>query len=159
MMDYKSLVESAVKNGGNEKAMWASVDVTNEIMGYLQEKDPAMYNCFMRKSYEAMHGKHYNQYFAEQDVAKIHYTDIEGKEHHRAYWTVEQIKEATVAAGYKFPAGTTDWDKFVAFNAAYADFSKKFDEKQILCIGYLFFFADEDWKSDGKIWDYMGMNK
>lgn len=157
MNNYKTMVETAVKNGSGEKAMWASVDVTNEIMLYLKDKDPMAYDSFMRKSYEAMCGKHYNQYFAEQDVSKLHYTDAEGKEHHGAYWTVEQVKEAT--AEFKHPSGTTDWDKFVAYNAAHADFSKKFEDKDVLCIGYLFFFADEDWKGEGKIWSYMNINK
>ena len=34
MMDYKQMVETAVKNGGGEKVMWSSVDVANEIMHY-----------------------------------------------------------------------------------------------------------------------------
>lgn len=157
MMDYRKMVETAVKNGSGEKAMWASVDVASEVMGYIYEKEPAMYDKFMRRSYESMCGKHYNQYFAEHDVAKLHYTDAKGIEHRGPYWTVEQVKDAT--ATMKFPAGTTEWDKYVAMNASYADFSKKFDDEAILCIGYLFFFADEDWKGEGKIWEYMSMNK
>ena len=156
MIDYRHMVETAVKGGGGEKAMWASVDVTNEIMGYLMHKEPAMYDKFLRKSYEAMHGSHYNQHFAEEDVAKLHSIDKEGKERHGAYWTMEQIKEAT--ADKKFPAGTTDWDKFVAMNAAWHDFSKKFEDKDVLCIAWLFYFADEDWKGEGKVWEYMSMN-
>lgn len=159
MMDYKQMVETAVKSGSGEKAMWASVDVTNEIMSYLLQDNPAVYEKFLRKSYEAMYGKHYNQHFAEEDVAKLRYTDKEGKEHHGGYWTMQQIIEATTALGYKFPAGTTDGDKFVAFNAAYADFSKRFEDKDVLCIGHLFYFADEDWKGEGKVWEYMSINK
>ena len=55
-----------------------------------------------------------------------------------------------------FPSGVNKWDKLVAYNAAYADWSKKFDDAQILDIAYLFYFADEDWKHPStKVWDYM----
>lgn len=157
MNNYRTMVETAVKNGSGEKAMWASVNVTSEVMEYLKEKDQSMYNHFMRKSYEAMCGKHYNRFFAEEDVSKLHYTNKDGEERHGAHWTLEQVLEAT--DGYEYPEGTTEYDRYVAYNAAYADFSKKFDDEQVLCIGYLFFFADEDWKGEGKIWSYMGMNK
>jgi hypothetical protein len=156
-MNYRQLVEEAVKSGSGEKAMWASVDVTNELMEHLEHQHPDLYEHYMRKSYETIHGKHYNRYFAEEDVSKLHSTDKEGKEHHGAYWTLEQIKEAT--AGKKFQAGVTDWDKFVAYNAAWHDFCKKFTDEEILCIAWLFFFADEDWKGDSKVWDYMAMNR
>lgn len=157
MIDYRQMIETAVKNGGGDKAMWSSVDLVNELMGYMHEHHIDMYHHYMRKSYEALYGKHYNKEFAEEDVARLHYTDKEGKEHYGAHWTVEQIKDAT--AQYKFPEGTTSYDKYVAFNAAYADFSKKFDDTQVLCIGWLFFFADEDWKGEGKVWEYMSINK
>ena len=157
MMNYRQMVDAAVKGGSGDKAMWASIDVTNELMEMLEEKHPALYEEFMRKSYEAMCGKHYNRHFAEEDVEKMHSTDRDGKIHYGAYWTIEQIKEAT--ADKKFPQGTTDWDKFVGYNAAHHDFCKHFDDAAILNIAYLFFFADEDWKGEGKVWEYMSMNK
>ena len=119
-MDYRSMIETAVKNGGGEKAIWKSVEATNAAMEYI---------CS---------------------------TDAAGNEHLGAYWTMEQIETAT--QGKKFPDGTTPWDRYVAYNAAYADFSKKFDDEQVLDIAYLFFFADEDWNGKGKIWEYMSLN-
>lgn len=60
--------------------------------------------------------------------------------------------------GMTFPNGTTKSDRFVAFNAAYADFCKSFSDEDVLRIAYDFYFADEDWKGSGKIWTYMSMN-
>lgn len=156
-MNYRAMIETAVKSGHGEKAMWASVDVTSELMEHLEHKHPELYEHYMRKSYEAINGKHYNRHFAEEDVAKLHSTDKDGKEHHGAYWTIEQIKEAT--ADKKFHASTTDWDKYVGYNAAWHDFCKKFEDKDILTIAYLFFFADEDWKGESKVWEYMSLNR
>lgn len=112
----------------------------------------------MRKIYGILSGGHYNEDFALHDVAEIEYTDKEGKAHKGAYWTCEQVEEATKEMN--FPIGTTKWDKFVAFNLAKSDFCKKFDDADILRIGYLFFFADEDWGTDGKspatkTWNYI----
>jgi hypothetical protein len=53
-----------------------------------------------------------------------------------------------------FPEGATDYDKWVAYNAAYADFCKQCSDSEILNIAYLFYFADED-APDGKVWKYM----
>lgn len=106
---------------------------------------------------EASYGPHYTEEFAEIDVAKLKYTDASGNVVIDPHWTKSQILSATTA--YKFPAGTTECDKYVVFNAAYADFSSKFTNEQILDIAYLFFFKEEDWKSEGKIWTYMRSNR
>ena len=54
-----------------------------------------------------------------------------------------------------FPQGTTDCDKYVAFNATFSDLCKVVDdERTILKIAHQFWFADED-APDGKIWIYM----
>ena len=83
--------------------------------------------------------------------------DASGNALEGPHWTKAQILSATSAL--EFPKGTTDCDKYVAFNAAYADFCKKFSEEQIIYIAYLFYFKDEDWKSEGKVWSYMKSNR
>lgn len=81
-----------------------------------------------------------------------------------AAWGVNKASESRAkaaeqaVAGMTFPDGTTKWDKYVAFNAAYADFCKSFSDEDVLRIAYDFYFADEDWKGNGKIWTYMSMN-
>lgn len=64
----------------------------------------------------------------------------------------------SATAGTAFPKGTTKFDKFVAYNATWNDLRGKFTDDQILDAAYLLWFADEDWKSDGKICDYMKIN-
>ena len=83
----------------------------------------------------------------------LYYTDRTGVKRKGAYWTMEQVKEAT--KDYKFPAGVNEWDVFVAANAIRADLCKKFDDKQVLDAMYSFFFADEDWPGNNKVWHYM----
>lgn len=154
-MDYKEMIEVFTKNGGSEKKMWETVAITGEAMHYIKEVDPDKYDCLMRRLSESLYGKHYTKDFAMHEVSQFSYTDAAGTKHKGAHWTVEEVEAAT--AGKTFPTGTTKWDKYVAYNATYADFSKKFNDEQVLCAAYLFWFADEDWNGDGKIWDYMSI--
>ncbi len=159
-MKYLEMVKAAKKNGTfAEKQMWDSVESVSELLDDIKESHPDLYWRFIREQYGIMNNCHYaDKEFAEYDVSQIAYSDKEGKKHTGAYWTCEQVEEATKTM--TFPSGTTKWDKFVGFNLAYSDFCKKFDDAQILQIGHLFFFADEDWDANGKgsatkVWDYV----
>ena len=156
-MDYKKIIKDYADKGGSIEKMWGSVAVTEEAMNYIKEADPDKYDCLMHKLSEALYGKHYTEETAIADVKKLYYTDAAGNKHHGEHWTVDEVEDGT--SGLDFPKGTTKWDKYVAYNATYADFSKKFDEDQVLDIAYLMWFDDEDWKADGKIWEYMSLNK
>ena len=64
------------------------------------------------------------------------------------------IEEAT--KGLEFPEGTTEWDKFVAYNSFYADTCAVLSDGEILKAAYEFYFNDEDYGLEGsKIWRYM----
>lgn len=154
MYTYKDMVEKAQEYGlTNEKIMWESIDSLSDLLCMMRKEHPDKYWAFMREQHGLMYGNHYDQEFAEWDVAHITYTNRANEKKSGGYWTAEQIEQAT--AGMKFPTGTTKWDKFVAFNNAYADFCRKFEDGDVLEIGYLMFFGDEDWGSNTKIWEYM----
>ncbi|MBO4690857.1 MAG: hypothetical protein J5621_08280 [Paludibacteraceae bacterium] len=155
-MDYKKMIKAYADAGGDEKKMWSSVDVTAEAMDYLKEVAPEKHESIMRKLSETLYGKHYSEELALADVEGMHYIDKNGVERHGAHWSVEDIEAAT--ADKSFGKNVTRWDKYVAYNAMYADLCTKFDEEQILCAAYLFWFDDKDWKTKGKIWDYMSAN-
>ena len=146
------MVDSAKAAGNtNERMMWESIDSFSELLEEIREAHPQLYWDFMRKQHGIMHHGHYGEAFALYDVSKLMYTDKNGMKHVGAHWTMEQIETAT--AGMRFPAGVTKWDKYVAFNAAYADLCKVLDEAEILKAGHALYFADEDWGSDTKVWD------
>lgn len=155
-MELTKLIDTAMKSG-DSKIIAASEELVTEAFDFLKAHDESKYKCLVRDMHEIIHGPHYSEEFAEEDVAKLRYTDASGVEHKGPHWTKSQVVAAT--GNLEFPKGVTDCDKYVAFNAAYADFSKKFTEQQILDIAYLFFFKDEDWNGDGKIWHYMKSNK
>lgn len=153
-MTYRHMVDHAKKAGvTNEKTMWESIDSFSELLEELKESHPQLYWDFMRKQHGIMFHGHYDEAFAMWDVSQMHSSNKAGEKKEGAHWTCEQIETAT--AGMRFPAGVTRWDKYVAFNGAFHDFWKDFDEANIIKIGYDFWFADEDWPTETKIWEYM----
>lgn len=153
-MSILELVQKYGKGLGEGK-MWQSVSVLSEALEPMKESDKNGYWCIMRKMYGVISDGHYNEEFAMYDVSQIEYTNRQGEKKYGAYWSVEQVEEAT--KGYKFPNEVNKWDKYVAFNGMRADLCKKMDDAQVLDAAYSFFFADEDWgnNSSTKIWDYM----
>lgn len=109
----------------------------------IREHDSDDYSC------------HYDEKSAREVISKARYVDrsgsmMEGKEH----WTAEQIEAATSAM--KFPAETTKWDKYVAFNSMYFDLCRVLDDALVLKTAHAFFFADEDYEhKQSKIKRYM----
>lgn len=156
-MELYELIEKHGKGKG-EAVMWETARLVSDFIKPMKNANKKEYWHLMRQVYGLMSGCHYNEEFAMWDVSQIEYTDKGGKPHKGAYWSCEQVEEST--KGMTFPNGTTKWDVFVAMNLAKSDFCKKFDDEQILQIGYLFFFADEDWSENGKgsstkVWDYI----
>ena len=138
------------------QTVWQMSDMGVKLGKYLTNPTEEGYECLVRELSEKLYGKHYAEESAMRDVYKIHYTDANGSEHKGPHWTVEQVEAAT--AGKKFPEGTTKWDKYIAYNTTFADLNKVLTEEQILKTAYALWFSDEDWRTEGKIWDYMGAN-
>ena len=130
-------------------------EMTAKLGEYMTNPTKEGYECMVRKLSERLHGKHYSEESAMRDVYKLHYTDASGAEHKGPHWTLEQVVQVT--SGKKFPEGTTDWDKYIAYNVTYSDLCKVLTEEQILKAAHAMWFADEDWDSEGKIWDYMSL--
>lgn len=151
---YKKMIEQARKDGvASEKTMNASIESVDQLLEQLKEVHPDVYNSFIAKQHELLYGPHYNEMFATMAVAGIEYTDADGKSRKGEYWSVAEVDEAT--RGLAFPQGTTKWDKYVAYNAMKSDLCKVADDKTILNAAYAFYFADEDFHGQGKIWRYM----
>lgn len=97
-------------------------------------------------------GCHFGEAEAEEAVERIRYTDKGGTARTGAHWSMEQVRSVTSAM--KFPEGTTDWDKYVAFNSFYADMNKVLTEDLIVKGAWAFYFADED-APHGKVKRYV----
>lgn len=155
-MRYREMIENAKAHGlTNEHIMWESIEDVEGVMDLIKEQHPKEYWHFMRKQHGRLHKGHYDEDFAKFDVSKLRWTDKQGTKHEGAYWTCQQIEEAT--KGMSFSADVNKWDKFVAFNAMKADLAHVFDDSEILKAAHAFWFADEDWEGHDKIWRYFCM--
>lgn len=157
IMDYKKMIKDYADNGGSVDKMWASVDITEDAMDYIKDIDPEKYDCLMRKLSEALYGKHYSDEMAKADVEKMFSIDKNGVEHHGQHWSIDEVESAL--SSKSFSKGVTKGDKFVALNAFWHDLNSVLDDDKIIASAYAFWFCDKDWKSDGKIWDYMSANR
>lgn len=152
-MNYKEMIELAQSRGrGTEQAMLKSIDSISNMLCSLVKHDKKAYWCFMRNQHEILYNYHYSPEFAEWDVSKLEWIGKDGQKHCGAHWTIEEIVSAT--KGLTFPNGTTDCDKYVAFNVAYSDFCKDYSETEIIKIAHQFFFNDSD-APEGKVWHYV----
>lgn len=150
------MLEEATKNGvANEKTMWLSVANVEILLDEVKQIKPQLYWDFLRHQHELMYKGHYSEEFAEYDISKLKWEDVEGNKHEGAYWTKGQVLEAS--KGLVFPPGTTDCDKWVAFNSMYSDLSTICTDAEIIKIAYIFYFKDLDfdYTKSGKIWKYM----
>lgn len=143
------MIEEAKKKGlASEKVMWDSVDDLDDMLCDIKREHPDKYWKFIRKQHGIIYNNHYDERFARWDVEQMKPLGM--------YWSLPQIEE--VAKGMAFPAGTTPWDKFVAFNSFANDLHDTIPDEQIIKAAHAFWFADKDWKGEGKIWKYVMMN-
>lgn len=143
------MIEEAKKKGlASEKVMWDSVDDLDDMLCDIKREHPDKYWKFIRKQHGFMYNNHYDERFARWDVEQMKPLGM--------YWSLPQIEEVT--KGMAFPAGTTPWDKFVAFNSFANDLHDTIPDEQIINAAHAFWFADKDWKGEGKIWKYVLMN-
>lgn len=155
-MKYKEMIEQAQSKGlASEQKMWASVGAIDAVLCKVKAEHPEMYWAFMREQHGLMYDGHYTGEYAEHDVENLMWRDCEGNEHRGAHWTREQIRRAT--EGKEFPMGTTEWDRYVAYNVMYSDLCRVLSEEKIAEAAYEFFFRDDDYDyaKGGKVWDYM----
>ena len=149
------MIEEARKHGiGTEEAMWKGIETVDALLADMEEEHPGRYWRFMRQAHESLYGCHYDETFGRYDVS-VMTSKADGKTYKGEHWSMEEILTATREK--VFPAGVTQWDKYVAYNAGWHDWHKVYADEDILDISYLFFFDDDDWEGGGKIWRYMCM--
>ena len=152
MFTIESMLKKAQKEGyGSENTMWMSVRYLEKI----KEENKELYWEMARQIHNMIYNGHYSEEFAEYDVSKIYYLDKHDQKVYGPHWTASQIDDATKALS--FPAGTTKWDKYVAYNVMWTDLTGDFNDEEILRAAYKFFFKDPDFKSDTttNLWQYM----
>lgn len=161
---YEQIIkESFAKFKGDESVMWASIKLVNNTLQKIKEENPSLYWGFMRDAHEIMQGKHYNEAYAKWEVEQMHHTDVDGKVCKGEHWSVEQAAAVMSKNRANIPPEVTEYDVYVALNSHWHDYfswAKKHyssDEDRnaaIISMAITFWFADEDWPTHTKVWEY-----
>lgn len=162
-MKYIQLIEQARSHGvASEKKMYAAIEQMSCDLSTLENENPCLFWRIMRNQHAVLYDRHYSEKFANHDVNRLIYSKMDENGEPvgmGAHWTRTQVLEAT--KDMKFHPKVNDWDKYVAFNAMYADLCANMDDKEILKAAYLFYFCDADWQTEDdctKIWDYTALH-
>lgn len=164
-MTYKELVKANVsKFRGDEKVMWASIDKVSDLLEQIKEAHPKLYWAFMREQHEAMFGKHFNEAYAKWQVEQMHHKGDDGKNYKGEHWSIEATNSVLSKYRSKVPSAYNEWDFYVALNAQYHDYClwarRQFPddyETAIIEMALAFWFMDEDWMGNTKVWDYFSI--
>lgn len=116
-MNMYEMIETYGKGRGEGK-MWESVAVISDAVE--KDMDAEAKKRLMRKVYCVMSGGHYNEEFAHEDVAKMHYKDANGKVHKAPFLTEEKVASVYEKVKANIPAYNM-WDFYVVMNMVIAD--------------------------------------
>jgi hypothetical protein len=160
-MKYKEMLEDARQHGINsEKAMYKSIEDIDDLLCIVKEHDKQAYWDFIMTTYGTLYSNHFEtEDFARWFVDRMESTQSDGSKLRGQYWDCEQVYEAYRGMGISIPSEVTKLDLYVAANAAKHDFGSKFSDEQVLEIAYLFYFADEDFPTNDKIFRYMELTR
>lgn len=160
-MRYIQLIEQARLHGvTSEKKMWAAIEQMSYDLMVLENDHSELYWQILRNQHAILYDRHYSEKFANHDVNRLVHSKLNGKGESvgmGAHWTKSEIVDAT--KGMQFHEKVNDWDKYVAFNAMYADLCADMTDEEIIKAACLFYFHDADWQPSEddctKVWDYM----
>lgn len=163
-MSYKDLVKgNASKFRGDEAMMWESIGIVSDMLEEFVERHPDLeeeYWEFMREQHEAMCGHHFNEMYARWQVEHMHHKREDGSTERGEHWPIEATTSVLNKHRGKVPSEYNEWDFYVALNTSWHDFicwaKRNFSqpEEEVIELAIVFWFADDDWPTKTKVWDY-----
>ena len=160
---YYDLVKANFnKLRNDDKVMWGSIELWDKHLEEMLPHHPDKYWEIMRDTHELMYGKHFDKEYAEWQVEQMHHK-CGDKVHKGEHWSYDQT--ADVMDDYKatLPAEITPCDFYVALNSQWHDYhclymslfpSEEEAEKAIIESAIKFWFKDDDWAGNDKVWVY-----
>ena len=166
-MRYWEIIKGNIdKFNGDDVKMWASVEMVDALLEEMREHHPQRYWQMLRDTHELFYGKHFDKEYAEWQVERMYHKDKNGITHRGEHWSREQTN--AVMASYKstLPSEVTPCDFYVALNTQWHDYvelmrelfaNEEEVEKAIIEGAVRFWFQDEDWDGNDKVWAYFRM--
>lgn len=137
---YKEIMLNSPK--GSESSMWESVEMIDKFLDDLpREKTKKL----LLDTYIMMNGKHFNEYFAKKEVAKMYHKNTEG----------------TIISGEVYPMQEAEameynkYDVYVGVNAFLHDLGRvDIPKDKIIESAIDFWFEDDDYADENKVFWY-----
>lgn len=147
----------------DEGVMWGSVALMDGLLEEMADHHKERYWKVLRDTHELMYGKHFDKEYAEWEVEQMHHKSPDGKVYKGEHWTMEQTSEVMQKYRGKISAEITPGDFYVALNTQWHDyicwakehFPNEADaELAIVEMAVRFWFMDDDWVGNDKVWVY-----
>ena len=106
-------------DGKGEGTMWSTLSLVSDAIETTMT--PSEKNALVRKVYGVMSGKHYNEDFAREDIAKMHFTDEDGVKHYAPYWSDAALRSLYEEHKAEIPDYNC-WDWAVTMNMIKSDY-------------------------------------
>lgn len=103
--------------GKGESTMWSTLSLVSDAVDTLPHAEK---EALVRKVYGVMSGKHYNEEFAKEDIAKMYYKDDQGVKHYAPYWPDSDLRALYEEHIDEIP-GYNLWDWMVVMNMIKSD--------------------------------------
>lgn len=140
-MHYIDIIQSAPSK--SEDLMWQAVRHTSQFIDQLWRTHQPIANRFIMEQFELIHGPHFNEQLARATVADMYHDNTHGE--------IITPDEASSIA----PSPEQNWDAYVAANAFAHDLAPMgMSRKDLLHAAETFWFHDQDFPSDSKIFWY-----
>ena len=130
-----------------------------ELLFYVHEHNPALYEKFKHAEYEDEHGPHFNEQYANTVVDALYSFASDGTRLEGEHWSIDQVKAAIEPFKSKMDEDDTCWDAYVAVNMWWHDLSANYKkhmqgDNHLIEDAITWAFCDPD-APEGKIWKYI----
>lgn len=151
----------------DESVMWGSIEMWDKHLEEMKEHHPDKYWDMMRNTHELMYGKHFDREYAEWQVEQMHHK-CGGKVYKGEHWSHEEATAVMQKYRGTLPSEITPCDFYVALNSQWHDYhcfmkehfeSEEGVELAIIESAVGFWFKDDDYPTNDKVWCYFRMGK
>lgn len=150
----------------DDNVMWRNVEMWDKHLEEMREHHSDKYWEIMRNTHELMYGKHFDKEYAEWEVEQMHHKSPDGKVYKGEHWSYEQTTEVMQKYKAKLSSEITPCDFYVALNTQWHDYicwamehfpNESDAENAIIEMAVRFWFMDDDWEGNTKVWCYFRM--
>lgn len=158
---YYDIVKANGRNA-DDKTMWASVAMVDDLLEKMKEHHADIYETFIKQTIGLYYKGHFEQTLGQMEVAKMYHYESKGGQKHKIQGEHYDLTFAQKVKNEYREIPLNEWDWYVLLNMAYHDnicmlmewfpSEESYNNKVIDCAVN---FIDDDDADDTKLWDYL----